>query len=800
MVIASRSSQVDQGENGRLARLKSRLLGTKPELRIDRARLATEASRKNEHLPTVLRRAEMLEHVLAHVPVYIWDDELIVGAEGPVPGCAQLYPDYNYQAIEKDLDDFSKRLPHTAFAISDEDKREAREVIFPYWQGKTVTELGMSLMPPQVHTAIQATMFTPMGALQGGIGHTLPDYEAVLKRGFEAIAQDAEAMIAAADLSQPEELRKVAFWQAVVKSCRAVVNWARRHAEEARRLAVDEKDPARKQELLEVGRICEKVPAKPAETFHEALQSLWFAHLAVLIESVGVSVSVGRFDQYMFPYYQKDIEENRLTEARAQELLGCLWIKFNEINRAFDKQRTQLTGPYTSRQAMTLGGVTPEGLDATNELTYLCLKMQELVGLHQPSLCLRCHPSTPDDLLLQALKVVRMGTGLPALFNDEAHVWGLLNRGASLEDARDYAIVGCVEPSMPGKTWGNCSASKFNLPKCFVLALNDGVDPSTGQRLGPATGDPRSFASFDQLFDAYRRQVAHFVDLMVIAENCIEMAHAERAPVPLMSALMKDCIANGKDVTAGGARYNLLAPQATGQTNVGDSLAAIKKLVFDENSLSMAELLEALEGNFEGQEALRQRLLQAPKYGNDDDSVDLLVRNALKVFTDEVAKHRNIRGGHFHAGAFPALSHVFFGKKIGATPDGRKAGEPFATGVTPAGGRDTSGVAAVVNSAGKLDYLSASNGTVLTQWFHPSAVADDRGLKNLAAVVRSYFDLRGQEIQFNVVSAQLLREAQKHPEQYRSLVVRVTGWSAFFVGLEKEVQDEIIARTEQYKV
>ena len=800
MAISTRPAELGRGTQERLAATKQRLLGATPRIGIERARLVTDFYREHEHLPTILKRAGALEQVLMRVPVHVWPDELIVGAEGPVPGCAQLYPDYSFHTIDAELDQFDARIPHTGFVISAEDKRELRERIFPYWKGKTLFELGASLIPPKAQAAMDAAVFTSIGGLHGGIGHTLADYPDVLVRGIDAIARDADEAIANADLSDPDQIQKIPFWQAVGTVCRAVVTWARRHADEARRLAAEEPNPERRAELLEIARICDKVPAGPAETFHEALQSLWFTHLAVLIESVGVSVSMGRFDQYMSRYYENDLAKGRLTRDQAKELLESLWIKFNEINRVFDKRRTDLVGPYTSRQAMTVGGVTPAGLDATNELTYLCLEVQQSVGLHQPSLCVRIHPTTPDEFLLLALKVVRMGTGLPALFNDEAHVWAMLNRGASLDDARDYAIVGCVEPSLPGKTWGNCSASKFNLPKCLILALHDGVDPATGRQVGPATGDPRTFTRFEQVLDAYRRQVAHFVGLVASVEHCIEIAHAERAPIPLMSALIKDCVGRGKDVTAGGAHYNMLAPQATGQTNVGDSLAAIKKLAFDDQALTMAQLLEALDQNFAGQEKLRQQLLRAPKYGNDDDAADLLVREALRVFTEAVARHRNIRGGHFHAGAFPSLSHVSFGKIVGATPDGRKAGEPFATGVTPASGRDVNGTAAAVNSAGKLDYLSASNGTVLTQWFHPSALADDRGLSNLAAVVRSYFDQRGQEIQFNVVSADLLREAQKHPEQYRSLVVRVTGWSAFFVGLEKDVQDEIIARTEHAHV
>jgi len=778
----------------RMMRLKKRVMDAKTSIALDRGRIITEYYRMHENFHILPKRGGALENMFNQLPVYVREDELIVGGEGPVPGSVQIFPEYSYGTLEKEIDDLiDNRAEYNRFYISETDRAEMLEDILPYWHGKSTNELAASLIPEKAKRALDNHLIALSSGFSWGIGHTLPNYMDFVKRGVEQIIVDLETHRDALDVTISENMERMLWYNAAIQTCKGVMNWCRRHADEARHQAEMETNPVRRAELLEIARICDKVPAKPAETFHEALQALWFAHVAVRLETSAISISLGRFDVDFYPYLEKDLKNGVLTPEKAEELMECLWVKLNESNLLMPVDGTE---PYVSRQAVTIGGVDANGFDVTNELTYLSIKVQGSVGMHQPSLSLRCHKNMPHRLMIEAMKVIATGGGFPALFNDDQHILGMLGRGASIEDARNYAIVGCVEASVCNKSWANCSAGKFNMPKVLMLTLHNGFDTISGIQLGPKTGDVTEFKTFEDLMSAFHKQVAYFVSLQVQAENSIEMSHELRAPVPLTSVLIEDCITRGKDVTKGGAKYNWAAPQATGQTNVGDSLAAIKRVVYEEKFVTLKELVEAMDQDFVKTPALQTKLRNAPKYGNDDDFVDILVRNAFKIFTDEVSSHKNYRGGIYHAGAFPGLSHVSFGAEMGATADGRKRGASFATGVTPQSGCDNSSITSVVNSAGKLDYFSASNGTVLTLWLHPSSMKSVREMENVVALVRRYFDLGGQEIQFNVVSPEVLKAAKENPEEYRSLVVRVTGWSSFFVGLKPKVQDEIIERTE----
>lgn len=796
----------------RMSKLKERVMDSMPTIELDRARIITKFYKENESLPILLKRAGSLREVFEKIPVYIRDDELIVGGEGSVPGSIQLYPEYNISFLQKDIDNLDGRLEYCKFDISEEHKKEFLQEIVPYWKGKTVEELAFTMIPDEAKTAIKANIINLSSGSWYGIGHFLPNYIEVAKRGTRAIVSDLRERRSKLDLTVTGDVEKDMWYEGAITILEGLPVWAKKHAVEARRIASAEKNEKRRSELLEIARICEKVPAEPAETFREALQAYWFTHVAVRLEQGAISISMGRFDQDFYPYYKKDLGAGILDADSAEELLECLWVKFNETNEFLPAAKE----PYVSRQALTIGGVNAQGLDATNDLTYLTIKVHGSVNMHQPSFSLRCSVYTPDQILMDALRVISNGGGMPALFNDDLHIYSLMNRGASLEDARNYAVIGCVETAPANSSWPNCSAGKFNIPKCLMLALNDGVDikandtkvgnfnnymlsdganVQASERLGVATGDPRDFKTIDDLMNAFRAQVKHFAKLQVQAENAIEMAHASNAPILLSSVLVDDCIEKGVDLTKGGARYNWTAPCATGQANAGDCLEAIQKAVYDEKFISMDELLKALDLNFEGNEKLRQRLLGLPKYGNDVEEADLMVRAALKTYTDEIARYHNSRGGIYHGGSFPGLSHLAMGRDLGATPDGRKAGDAYAAGLQPVNGRYNSGLIATINSAKRLDYFSASNGTVLTVWLNPSMMKNERGLQNVAAVVRSYFE-NGQEIQFNVVSSEMLREAQEEPEKHRDLVVRVTGWSSFFTGLAKDVQDEVIERTE----
>jgi formate C-acetyltransferase len=651
-------------------------------------------------------------------------------------------------------------------------------------------------MTPAARDAQAAGVFTVGNYFFNGVGHISVDYAKVLNHGLNSVLAEAEAEMAMLDVTNPEHLKTRHFLRAVVIANTAVIHFAERFAVEAERLASVEGDPVREAELKEIARICRKVPAFPAETFWEALQSFWFIQLAIQLESNGHSISPMRFDQYIYPFYKAS--EDRMSMDDMQELLDLLWVKFNEINKVRDEGSTKAFGGYPMFQNLIVGGQTRDGMDATNELSYMCLQATANTKLYQPSISIRIHDNTPDSLYIKALDVSRIGLGMPAYYSDRVIIPGLLSRGLTREDARDYGIIGCVEPQVGGKTEGWHDAAFFNMAKVLELALYDGVDPATGNQLGPRTGMLTSFASFDDVMEAYRQQMQYFVKLLVVSDNAVDLAHGMRAPLPFLSSLVADCIVEGKSLQEGGAHYNFTGPQGVGVANVGDSLAALKKLVFTDKAVTLGEMKELLDTNFEGKEDLRQMLLnRAPKYGNDNDYADELAREGALIYCDEVEKYRNPRGGQFQPGLYPVSANVPLGTVVGAMPDGRLAGTPLADGVSPVSGRDNLGPTAAVKSVAKLDHQIASNGTLLNQKFHPNALKDEAGLRNLMAVTETLFTQGGLHVQYNVVSRETLLDAQEHPENYRGLVVRVAGYSAFFTALDPALQNDIIARTEQ---
>ncbi len=781
--------------NHRIKTLIAKIIQGEPEILLDRARILTKVHKETEGESPVIRRAKIFQKVLGELPVYIRDDELIIGSEADRPTSAQIFPEFSVDWIESELNDFEKREDNSKFWISENNKKELLEII-SYWKGRTVADHVLGQIPEPAKQSAEHAVISSVSGLHYAVGHILPDYEKVLRVGLLGIIQETGEAMQKLDLTNPDDFKQNEFLNAVVLVGKAGINFAKKYSEKARELAKREKNLSRKKELENLAEICDKVPAQPATTFHEALQSFWFTHLLVLLETKGMGISPGRFDQYMYPFFEQDIQAGRLSEEQALELLCCLWAKFNEVNFLMDRNLATMIGGYPARQNLVLGGQTRDGEDATNRLSYLCLKATSEVRLPQPSLSARYHNGTPESFLLEVCRLVKLGLGFPAIHNDEINIPAQLRRGISLEDARDYALVGCVEISVPGKSYNMPAGCKFNLPKCLELAIHNGISDTT--QLGPRTGDILKFPSFEDLFAAYQKQVAFFIRQMVILENAIDMAHADLVPTPFLSAIVTDCIQRGKDITQGGAMYNFNGPQGVGLANVADSLAAVKKLVFDEKRITLSELKEALDVNFDDKETVRQILIQrAPKYGNDDDYVDLIARSAMDVFTKEVEKYATPRGGCFQAGMFPATAHISFGRYVKATPDGRKAGEQFADGVSPVSGNDNHGITAVLKSVAKLNHIIASNGTLLNQKLHPLALKEEKGIHALAKLLRGYFDLKGMHIQFNVVDAKTLREAQREPAKYRNLVVRVAGWSAFFTGLSREVQEDIIKRTEQ---
>lgn len=779
----------------RIQRLRNSILDTVPVICIERAKVYTKVYQENEALPQLTKRAIAYSKFLEEIPIYIKDEELIVGSEGPVPGSVHVFPEVASGWLEDELDLIEKRPSSSRFLIAKEDKEALRELL-PYWRGKTVVDRGMALFPSDVKEMMGAGVFASVSGLVLGLGHLIPNYGRIIKKGLYGIINEIRDKKSSLSPQIPSDYEALSFYDAAEMVCQAVIRLSQRYSEMASKLAADEKDETRKAELIKISDICSRVPAQPAKTFYEALQSFWFVHMAIMLESNGAGISPGRFDQYMYPFLIDDIENGRSSYQQALELLECLWVKFNEMNRLMDRNLTDLIQSYPSRQNLVLGGLTKEGLDATNELSYLCLKATTDIKFPQPSLSVRYHLESPQEFLIDVAKVIRLGMGLPALYNDEAHIPALMSRGVKLDDARDYALVGCVEPSPSGSAFPNAAGSKFNMPKCLELAIYNGVDPVSGKKIGLETG--LSFQDFDSFLKAYREQVANAVRGLVIAENVIENAHRELAPLPYVSVLVDGCIQQGKEVLSGGAIYNFTGPQGVGLATVADSLAVIKKLVFEEKKTDFAELKQMLKDNFRNNERYRQMLINlVPKYGNDDDYVDLLAREAMEIYAKEVEKYSNPRNGKFHGGMFPASANVSLGRIVGATPDGRRIGEPLPDGISPVQGRDSKGMTSVLNSIAKLNHLRTSNGTLLNQKISPTAIATDEALTKLVASIRAFFSKRAMHIQFNVVSAGMLRDAQLHPDKYRGLVVRVSGWSAFWVSIDKSLQDDIISRTEQ---
>lgn len=776
----------------RVGKILNRFLNTSPAICAERAVLITEAYKETEGQPMPVRRAKALEKILTNMSIFIQDDEIIVGNQCSMPRSAPIFPEFSCKWVEAELDRLENRTADV-FLISEDTKDKLRKA-FSYWDGKTVNEIASNLMPPESLEAHNDVVYTVGNYFYNGVGHISANYEKVLNKGLNAIIDQAEKKLEEINFADSSQLNKMHFLKSVIIANKAVIAFAERFAELAEKMASACQDSERKSELNEIARICRKVPAEPAETFQEALQAFWFIHLVIQIESNGHSISPMRFDQYMNPFLKKD----SISIEKAQELLDMLWIKFSELNKVRDEDSTMAFAGYPMFMNLIVGGQKRDGSDATNTMSYMILQASANTKLYAPSLSIRIHEGTPDPLYHKAAELSRMGLGYPAYYNDRVIVPALLARGLEREDARDYGIIGCVEPQVGGKTEGWHDAAFYNMAKIIELSLNDGVDKRTGKQIGPKTGKLETFKSFDDVMNAYKTQTGYFVKLMAAADNAVDMSHAKHCPLPFLSSLVDDCISEGLSLQEGGAHYNFTGPQGVGVANAGDSLTAIKRLVFDDKALTLEELQDALEKDFEGMEDLRQMLVnRAPKYGNDDDYADEIAKEAAFAYCNEVNKYTNPRGGKFQPGLYPASANVPLGSVVMATPDGRKAWTPLADGVSPISGYDSCGPTASVLSVAKLDHEIASNGTLLNQKFHPSALEGEQGLENLKAVTETYFQNGGFHVQYNVISRETLLDAQANPDKYKGLVVRVAGYSAFFTALDKSLQDDILARTEQ---
>ncbi|MDZ7337452.1 MAG: glycyl radical protein [candidate division KSB1 bacterium] len=780
----------------RIAKLREQSLAAVPRISPERALLLTEfyKSEAARGVSVPVARALAFAYILRHKTICINDGELIVGERGPAPKATPTYPEICTHSMA-DLEVLHTR-PKIPFLVDETTRQAYQEVIIPFWRGRSLRERLFAEMDQEWHDAYQAGVFTEFME-QRAPGHTVLD-DKIYRLGMLDFKRLIRQQMAALDFYRdPDALAKREELRAMAIAADALIAFARRHAALARQLAAAESDPIRRKELEQIAAICTHVPAHAPSTMWEALQYYWFVHLGVITEmNTWDSFNPGRLDRHLYPFYKRDLESGLLTKEQARELVQAFWIKFNNQPAPPKVGVTAMeSSTYTDFCLINLGGVDEDGADAVNELSYLLLDVIEEMRLLQPSSMVQISKKTPDQFLKRALQIVKTGFGQPSIFNTDAIVQELVRQGKSLVDARNGGASGCVEAGAFGKE-SYILTGYFNLVKVLELTLHNGRDPRTGKVIGLRTGEAQDFAEFDQLLAAYERQVRYFVDVKIKGNQVIERLYAQYLPAPFLSLLIDDCIREGRDYQDGGARYNSSYIQGVGLGSVADCLAALKYHVFDHRTCDMRTMQAALTDNFAGHETLRQRLLNhTPKYGNDDDYVDDLAVRVFNIFFAAVDGRPNTKGGHYRINLLPTTVHVYFGSVVGATPDGRMAGEPLSEGISPVQGVDRRGPTAVLRSAGKIDHLR-TGGTLLNQKFTPQLLADQRGIDALAALIRSYFAMDGHHVQFNVVTADTLRRAQKEPHKYRDLIVRVAGYSDYFVDLSTELQNEIIRRTE----
>ena len=781
----------------RVARLRQQSLDARPTISTERAELLTEFYRQNAGhglMSAPMRRALAFQYLMEHKTICINEGEFIVGEKGPAPKATPTYPELCCHSLE-DLDILNSR-EKISFAVSEPARRVYQDTIIPFWQGKSMRDLIFQEMTEEWKAAYEAGIFTEFME-QRSPGHTVLD-DKIYHKGLLDFKADIQRSLDSLDyLNDPEAYSKQEQLKAMDICADALIRFAERHAEKAQELAQQETDPQRKQELERIAEVCSHVPAHAPRDLWEALQYYWFVHLGVTTElNPWDAFNPGKLDQHLNPFYKSGLEQGTLAHEQAKELLQCFWIKFNNQPAPPKVGVTAAeSGTYTDFAQINTGGLKEDGSDAVNEATYLILDVIEEMRLLQPSSSIQVSKKNPDRFVKRAAKIIRTGFGQPSVFNSDLVVQEMIRVGKSVADARNGGTSGCVETGAFGKENYNLTGY-FNMPKVLEITLNNGVDPQTGHKIGLETGDATQFETFDEFFEAYEKQLNHFVDIKVRGNQVIERLYAEYMPAPFLSLLIDDCIATGKDYHDGGARYNTTYIQGVGLGTMADAMTAIKYHVFDQKTLTMAELLAVLRDDFAGRERVRQLLLnKTPKYGNDDDYADDVMVAIFDAYFDAIDGRPNTRGGRYRINLLPTTCHVYFGSVIGATPDGRRARQPLSEGISPVQGADRRGPTAVIKSVAKMDHLR-TGGTLLNQKFTPQLLKDDDALNKLVHLVRTYFKLDGHHIQFNVVDAATLRAAQKNPEQHRSLIVRVAGYSDYFCDLSQALQDEIIARTE----
>lgn len=780
----------------RVKKLRQQSLNAIPRISMERALIEDEVYKKYEGTVSIpVLRALVLKELMAKKKLCIYEGELIVGERGEEAAATPTYPELCCHTLE-DFDIMDRR-ENISFKVDEEAKKAQEEIIIPYWEKRSMRHKILNSMTDEWKACYEAGLFTEFME-QRGPGHTVGD-DKIYKKGFLDFKKDIQDAIDKLDYHEDDEaLDKKDQLEAMSIACDAVIILGQRYSEYAKELAEKETDPVRKSELLEISEVCSHVPAHAPRNFREALQMYWFVHLCVISElNPWDAYNPGRLDQHLNPFYEKELEEGTITREKAEELLQCFWVKFNN-QPAPPKVGITLkeSGTYTDFANINVGGVRPDGLDGVNDVSYLLLDVIDEMRLLQPSSNVQVSKKSPQKFVKRACEISRKGWGQPSMFNADAVIQELVRAGKSLEDARCGGTSGCVESGAFGKE-AYILTGYMNLPKIFEITMNNGLDIMTGKKLGIETGDVTKFENYEELLEAFKKQLKHFIDIKMRGNRVIERLYATIMPVPFLSVVTSDCISKGKDYNAGGARYNTNYIQGVGIGTITDSLTAIKYQVFDKKNVTMTELMEALKNNFEGHEDILNLVKnKTPKYGNDDDYADDIMRDIFNAYYNEVNGRKNGKGGCYRIDMLPTTCHVYFGSVMGASANGRKAHVPVSEGISPEKGADTNGPTAVVKSAAKMDHLK-TGGTLLNQKFTPSVVAGERGLDNMASLVRSYFTMDGHHIQFNVIDKAILLEAQKNPDEYKDLIVRVAGYSDYFNNLDKVLQDEIIDRTEQ---
>lgn len=790
----------------RIKKLKESVVSKTPGVCIERARYITEAYQENEALPLYLKRAYGVKNILENMSIYIKDGELIVGNQARDERTAPVFPEYAVKWMEKELEErgnFNQRDGDN-FHLPEEDKDELFEII-DYWKGKTLHDKCYNEMPEEVKKASEVKVIHGEGNMTSGDGHIVPDIEKVLKNGLNGVIEEAKAAIDKLDLSENNALKKKNFLESTIIINKSVMDFAHRYADLATKMASKEKDPERQKELENIADICRHIPANPPRNFYEAVQTIWFVHLVIQIESNGHSASLGRVDQYLYDFYKNDIENGNLTEEKAKEILQCLWIKMFSILKLRPTSHSGYGAGYPTYQNVTIGGQNYKHQDEVNELSFLILESVAETKLTQPNLSVRIHDKISERFLYETAKVIRTGYGMPALHNDEIIIPALLNRGVDYKDAYRYSMVGCVEVAVPGK-WGyRCTGmSFFNMLKALELTLNNGTDPRTGYELYKGTGKLSDFESFDELWEAWEEQVKYYTELSVTIDHIADN-NLEDYPDIFCSSLVDNCIERGKTVKEGGAVYDIVSGLQVGIANVANSFASIKKLIYEDEEITPEELMEALENNFQGEKGkeIQNKLLNVPKYGNDIDYVDKFAVKAYDSYIKQIKKYKNTRdgrgpiGGDYSLSTSAISSNVPMGDVTGATPDGREAGKPTAEGASPTQGTDMNGPTALLNSLVKLPTILMTGGQLLNQKFPPYLLEEPPLLEKFVNYLKTFTKMRAWHVQFNIISNETLKEAQKNPEEYRDLIVRVAGYCARFTALDTKTQNDIISRTEQ---